>query len=249
MIRGIFFDLYGTLFLYGDMKKAWTVWLNTFYSCLSDLGLKMSKKDFSNACDQFFGREEPAVINKDLTLLENRIIDLALAEELEVSINDVISTADIMVESWQKFIEPDPDAVPTLERLNSNFTLGLVSNFDHPRHVRKYLEKYNLDGFFDTIVVSAEVGVKKPDPEIFVRALEETGLDAADIVYVGDTEDDILAAEAANMKPVLIQRLVRGTDETALDFTVGKNRETGKERNSTNIISGLPELVSLVKTL
>ena len=249
MIRGIFFDLYGTLFLYGDMKQAWNVWLSTFYKCMRDLGLSITIEDFSSACDQFFGREEPKNPDSEMTLLENRINELVHNYRLLASKRDIKEIADIIVASWQDFIELDPDTIPVLENLSRNYIIGLVSNFDHPRHVRKCLSEYRLDNFLDTIVVSAEVGVKKPDPKIFDKALKDTNIRATEVIYIGDTADDITAAKAADMHSVLIQRKVRGTDVNALDFTDNKSHRMEKPKIQTHTISSLPELIPLIEQL
>jgi FMN phosphatase YigB (HAD superfamily) len=48
--------------------------------------------------------------------------------------------------------------------------------------------------FFTAIVISGEVGIRKPDPRIFHLALQRTGLQPEEVVYVGDTEEDIAGA-------------------------------------------------------
>jgi putative hydrolase of the HAD superfamily len=249
MIRGVFFDLYGTLFLYGNMKQAWSVWLDTFYSCMQDIGLSISKEEFSTACDRFFGRDEPVKLDSDMSLFENRIVDFAHNYNLPASKEDVRRIAEIVVNSWQDFIDVDPNTKVVLEKLKNNYITGLVSNFDHPRHVRKCLREHQLDSLFDTIVVSAEVGIKKPDPRIFDRALQETKIQSSAVVYVGDTADDMTAAEAAGMKSILIKRHTRGTDESALDFSTGEAGKKGILKTHTHTISGLTELLPLVEQM
>ena len=246
MIRGIFFDLYGTLFLYGDMKQAWTVWFNTFYSCMQGIGLSLSAEEFSAACDRFFGRDEPEKIDPEMSLFENRILEFVHDYKLSVSKDEIKQIAEIVVNSWQDFIDIDPNTKIVLEELKRNYIVGLVSNFDHPPHVRKCLKEQKLDSLFDTIVVSAEVGIKKPDPRIFDRALQETRIKSSEVIYVGDTSDDMTAAEAAGMKSVLIQRHIRGTDENALDFSTDKAPEKEIPRNHKHTISDLTELIPLV---
>ena len=55
------------------------------------------------------------------------------------------------------------------------------------------------------ILDSAEVGVEKPDPRIFLAAANRLGLPAACCAYVGDLyEIDILGARAAGFRPILI---------------------------------------------
>ena len=68
------------------------------------------------------------------------------------------------------------------------------------------LDDHGLRQWFAVIVISGEVGVQTPHPQIFRVALEQTGLTPVDVVYVGDTVDDMQAARAAGMHPILIRR-------------------------------------------
>ncbi len=71
--------------------------------------------------------------------------------------------------------------------------------------VRDMLTASRLAGLLDAVVLSAEVGVLKPDPAIYTRAAAEVGLRPGDCLYVGDGGDDELAGAAtAGMTPVLL---------------------------------------------
>ena len=95
-------------------------------------------------------------------------------------------------------------------------TVGLVSNFDHPPHVRRILSENGWANVLDSIVISSEVGVKKPDPAIFALALRQTHIAPAEAVYVGDTAEDVAGAIAAGIDPVLIARPGNPTQSSAL---------------------------------
>ena len=101
-----------------------------------------------------------------------------------------------------------------------------TTNFDHPPHVHSVLSKLGLTSLFDSVVISAEVGIKKPDPRIFDSALEQTEMKPEEVVYVGDTEDDTKAARDAGIVPILIQRENEGN---AFDFNVNKDSLEKKE--------------------
>lgn len=250
-IRGVFFDLYGTLFVYGDMKKAWEDWLHHFYISLSDLGLTLSEDEFAKECEKFFGKVEPALTEQNLTIFEKRIKSLCTSLEIKVCNCDVASIADLIADKWQESIELDQDAIPVLKELKESKILGLVSNFDHPRHVRRYLSKYGLDCLFDTIVISGEVGVKKPDPDIFKSALAATGLTPGEVIYVGDADMDVEAANAAGMMPLLIKRQDRDTDRKCLDIDNdspnGKITDISHTGRLCETISTLREIFSLLQ--
>ena len=131
-----------------------------------------------------------------------------------------------------------------LQTLHRSKKLALISNFDHPPHVHAVLSELGLIHFFDSVVISAEVGVKKPDPRIFDSALEQTGMKPEEVVYVGDTEDDTEAARAAGIVPILIQREIEGN---AFDFSVNKDSSAEKEfRLDVRTITKLSDLTMLM---
>jgi len=96
-----------------------------------------------------------------------------------------------------------PDALPTLAALRAaGFKLGLITNGSVRMQSRK-LECLSLPVRFDTVLISDAEGVSKPDPEIFRRALERLGVDAAHACYVGNHPDvDVAGARATGLKAV-----------------------------------------------
>ena len=96
-----------------------------------------------------------------------------------------------------------PDALATLAALRAaGFTLGLITNGSVRMQSRK-LESLGLPPLFDTVLISDAEGVAKPDPEIFRRALERLGVEAAHACFVGNHPDlDVAGAKAAGLKAV-----------------------------------------------
>jgi putative hydrolase of the HAD superfamily len=249
-IQGIFFDLYGTLLVYGDMKQAWNDWLAAFYHLLTAQGLNISKASFSQTCDGFFSAPPPAGKDDHLTELEGRIQRLCAAFDHQPDMASLRDIADRIAAAWQSHIFIDPEAMPVLTHLRRrNKTVGLVSNFDHPPHVRRILSENGWATVFDTIVISSEVGVKKPDPAIFALALQRTGISAADAIYVGDTHDDVAGAIAAGIQPIFITRTDKPTDASALDFQYADQQtddfQNGFSKNAVTIIRNLQEVLTL----
>jgi HAD superfamily hydrolase (TIGR01549 family) len=246
--KGVFFDLYGTLLLYGDMKSAWSDWAAAFMSRLRPLGLSLSREAFFKECGDFLKEELPAAGEDALTPFERRIFRFCERLDLLLGRSDVADIADDIVEVWEDYVTLDPEALPVLETLEGGKSLALVSNFDHPRHFEKVIARHGLSPFFRSTVVSGIVGFRKPDPRIFDKALRETGLMPSEVVYVGDTEDDIMGARAAGIAPILIERPENPTDETALDFTDDDDEKAfrpGYEKGATKI-AHLRDLIGLV---
>ena len=225
-INGIFFDLYGTLLVYGNMDAAWSDWLSEFHERLSAHGLTLSIESFAKSCDRFFGKSEPTPRQHNMTVFEQRIQNLCADLKLNLTSEDITEIANKIASAWQKHIPLDAEALHVLQTLHRSKKLALISNFDHPPHVHSVLSELGLMQFFDSVVISAEVGVKKPDPRIFDSALEQTGMQPAEVVYVGDTEDDTEAARAAGIVPILIQRKNEGN---AFDFSVNKDNSAERE--------------------
>ena len=99
-----------------------------------------------------------------------------------------------------------PDAAPALRALRAQgCALVVVSNWDVS--LRERLDEAGLAPLLDAVVSSAEVGVLKPHPAPFERALALVGVGATDAWHAGDSVDeDVLGARAAGIRPVLISR-------------------------------------------
>jgi putative hydrolase of the HAD superfamily len=83
---------------------------------------------------------------------------------------------------------------------------GVLSNFD--QRLRNILQELGIHEFLDVVVIPADAGVAKPDPQIFHVALERLGLAGPQVAYVGDrAEHDVAGARAAGLRPVPIASL------------------------------------------
>jgi putative hydrolase of the HAD superfamily len=98
------------------------------------------------------------------------------------------------------------DVRPTLERLSEHgYLLGVISNFEP--WLEDLLVHLSLVELLPVRVISGIEGVEKPDPSIFLLALQRSGLSADEVAYVGDMPDfDVVPAAALGMFPVLIDR-------------------------------------------
>jgi HAD superfamily hydrolase (TIGR01549 family) len=117
----------------------------------------------------------------------------------------------------------EPGARSTLAELRARgFKLALVSNLDHARAKAWLLARTRLDGMFDAVVVSAEVGVRKPHGRIFTRALDALGLEPEAVLHVGDNPvTDVEGASAAGMRTAHLTRAGAPTPRLPADLVVG----------------------------
>ncbi|MBI4638312.1 MAG: HAD family hydrolase [Candidatus Rokubacteria bacterium] len=94
-----------------------------------------------------------------------------------------------------KAAEFPPHYGPLLRALAGRFRLGVVSNFDYTPTAVGILEEAGVRDLFGAIVVSDEIGWRKPRPEIFEAALGRLDVRAEETLFVGDRIDiDVLGA-------------------------------------------------------
>jgi putative hydrolase of the HAD superfamily len=85
---------------------------------------------------------------------------------------------------------------------NAGIRVGVVTNNLRAEQLLK-IERCGLARFIDALITSEDAGIAKPNPAIFVKALEVLGLHASETVMVGDVWDtDIAGALAAGVRPV-----------------------------------------------
>ena len=104
------------------------------------------------------------------------------------------------------------DVRPALDELAARgLKLGVVSNFEP--WLEEVLALEGIADRFAAVAISGALGVAKPDPEIFKAALAEAGAHPAATVHVGDQlVNDVAAARAVGITPVLIDRFARHPD-------------------------------------
>ena len=92
-----------------------------------------------------------------------------------------------------------PGTMELLQYLKPKYHLHLITNgFQEVQHTK--LSGAGLEPYFETLTVSEEVGVKKPNPEIFRYALQKAGASAEESLMIGDEMAvDIDGARAAGM--------------------------------------------------
>jgi putative hydrolase of the HAD superfamily len=100
-----------------------------------------------------------------------------------------------------------------LETLRTSYRLGIVSNFDHPPTARRVLRHYDLDPYFGVVIISGDIGWRKPRREIFSLALGALGVQPDESLFVGDTPyADIVGAKQVGMDVVWLDHGVAELD-------------------------------------
>lgn len=84
-----------------------------------------------------------------------------------------------------------------LRSLKPGYKVGAISNAWSG--LRQYMEREKFADVFDAIVISAEVGAAKPEPKIFLYALDQLGVSPGEAVFVDDVSENVEASEKLGM--------------------------------------------------
>ncbi|MBM3123516.1 MAG: HAD family phosphatase [Chloroflexi bacterium] len=97
----------------------------------------------------------------------------------------------------------DRELVQFIRSLRGKVHTGLISNAWSG--LRDYLAKEKLTDLFETLVISAEVGVVKPEARIYNLALERSGVRAEEAAFVDDFAVNVEGSEKVGMRGVLFK--------------------------------------------
>jgi putative hydrolase of the HAD superfamily len=112
---------------------------------------------------------------------------------------------NVFFEDYLTSLELRPCAENMLRKVSEDYKLGLISNFTYSPVIYAGLRKLNVNRFFNAVLVSEEVGWRKPHREIFEEALRRLRVNAEETVYVGDSPlEDIKGAKTASMKTIFV---------------------------------------------
>lgn len=216
-IKGVIFDYGGTIDSHGDH------WSEIIWQGYQKCGVPVSKPDFRD-CYVFAERELartrhilPEHNFYDLLLIKMRIelgnlVDNGkLPSDFDIEKN-AIEIARYCYDQARQSVE---DARPTLEFVNHRCPMVLVSNFYG--NVESVLKDFDLRKYFKTIIESAVVGVRKPDPRIFELGVEALGMKPEDVLVVGDSfKKDIVPAESIGCQVAWLKGKGWTADEDAI---------------------------------
>ena len=190
MVRGILFDLDGTLF---DRESA-------IRDLLIDQHQRFSADLFDLPCDTYIAR----ILALDAHGHGDKTVAYRQAARefaLPVSLAERLTT-----DFWSRyhsFCRCFPDVLPALNELrHRGLRLGIITN-GTVRIQEPAIRQLGLFGIMDTVHISEREGVRKPDREIFERALRALDVNAGEAWYVGDHPDvDVRGAVAAGLTAV-----------------------------------------------
>ena len=147
---------------------------------------------------QHFGR--PALTEEQFRFVHMHTLHESLAyllpdkNTLEAA-HDFRKTMDYR--KYLSYLTVEPHLVALLEKLRPQIKTAIATN--RTDTIEQLLAEFDLDGYFDLVVTSSDVKKPKPHPEALLKILEYFGLASHQVIYIGDSQVDELAARAAKM--------------------------------------------------
>jgi putative hydrolase of the HAD superfamily len=136
----------------------------------------------------------------EITLEKARddIMALGKLENLNIDIWEVFMA---MAENGGGLRNELADYIPKIRA--AGFSTGIITNnvVEFREHWRSMLA---VDELFDFVIDSSEVGMRKPNPAIFEKALTVGGLRAEEVIFLDDYEGNIITASALNIRSILV---------------------------------------------
>jgi FMN phosphatase YigB (HAD superfamily) len=111
----------------------------------------------------------------------------------------------VFFEDYLHSLELNPCAKDLLAEVAKSCKLGLISNFTFAPVIHAGLRKLGIAEFFSAILVSEDVGWRKPNKKIFQEALKKLGATAQETAYIGDSpKEDIRGAADTGMRTIFV---------------------------------------------
>ena len=233
LIRGVIFDLGGTLLDFGSGAQDWRSMEArggaAFYRYLAERGHVLPEREFEQVMwDTVRLGWQEAMAGRGNACLPEMLGAAAARFGISLSNGERMRAARVYASGVENGLAMLEGAPETLQQLQSRgLRLGLLSNTAWPGEFHKQeLERFGLIGFFDEMAFSCELGAWKPNVAAFHHILERLNVAPTEAVYVGDLpEIDILGAQRAGLRAVWMAALPRQLGEIRPDATIQRLSE------------------------
>jgi putative hydrolase of the HAD superfamily len=188
-IKAVLFDLDGTLL---NRDASVKLFINRQYDRLFEWVGHIQKEKYMN---RFIVLDSRGYVWKDKVYQQ-------LVEEFKIKMTWEELLEDY-IQEFRNHCVPFPHLISMLEELKSNnLLLGIITN-GYGKFQMDNVKALGIEKYTDLILVSEWEGMKKPDPQIFQRALKKLHISPEETVFIGDHPDnDVKAAQQVGIKGI-----------------------------------------------
>ena len=183
MIKAICFDLDGVYFLNGK---------SNFVKALEKIGVLEEE-----AKRVFLKSDQMNKLYKLGKMTDEEYWNWALSEwNLNLSVKEIV---DLLIKGY----ETNDNAVEYVRKVRKAGFKTLICSNNFPARINGLQERFGFLNDFDVIVLSYDVGIDRPNKEIFQQLIKKSGVQANEIVYSDDDDTKMLGAQELGINTFL----------------------------------------------
>lgn len=219
MIRGIVFDLFDTLVdqnhhrlapVEAEGRRVGATTPALHVRATEDFGVALSVSEFADRLDAVDRELRTETVDRGIEL---STLDRFAALGARLELADALAFGEALTQVHMGVLR-EAVTVPShheavLMALAIDYRIGICSNFTHAETARLVLREAAFEPHLSSIVISEEIGIRKPRVEIFEAVVDSMGMKPQEILHVGDNlQADVAGAAAAGMRTVWLTRQV-----------------------------------------
>ncbi len=210
MIKAVFFDWFDTLAHYEPPRQ------QLYSQALREFGIEVPSRELTfgiQAADKYFLEESARSPVEQRNKQEQAEVYLQY-QSVVLTKAGVKAERELLLKLMKRMQQQFQgislvifdDVLPTLKTLKEKrLTLGLLTNAS--KNIISLQSKLGLEPYLNFVITSREVGADKPEPPIFLAALERANVKASEAIHVGDHYNvDVMGAKGVGIKPILLDR-------------------------------------------
>ncbi|MEM2942113.1 MAG: HAD family hydrolase [Candidatus Bathyarchaeia archaeon] len=182
MYRAVIFDFDGTI------VDSYEAHLESFRRALSKFGLAADDEQIYRR----FGKPAREI------LLE------ILPQETHTQVDELVKEKRLQFIETSHRVRVLEGVEETLQYLRRNGVAAVLATSADRPSVMRVLSRFGLERYFDLVLSAEDVGAAKPNPDIFIRAVEKLALKPHECLVVGDSVFDVIAAKEAGIEAVAV---------------------------------------------
>jgi len=196
--KGIIFDMDGVIFNISDaIKKA-------VDDSVEKYQVKVNKdeamEEIAHLIEEIQNYPVPKILLNSYDLLKVKFLEgISFFKKLRIAI--------FMFNQFNKYKDAESSIYEGIDKLISKLAkykkLAILTN-NKSQYAEEVLEKFNLSGYFNTIIGFNDVSEVKPNPEGILKILDRWNLKPKEAIFIGDMTTDIEAGKAAKVTMVCV---------------------------------------------
>jgi putative hydrolase of the HAD superfamily len=201
----LLFDFFGTLVDYSPSRTEQGY--QRSHALLRDFGGQLGYERFLEVWSATSGRfdQDSAVDDREFSMIEVTTAFLRATLPADPTPDQVDAFVATYLAEWSTAVRHPAGLDALLKWLNSGFRLAVVSNTHSPTMVPEQLAAMGVLELMDAVVLSVDVGRRKPHADVYQAALRQLAIPAQDAWFIGDSyEADYLGPRRMGMEALLI---------------------------------------------